>query len=262
MSQTTAAARAASHVASSLTLPPVRVLITGFEPFDADQDGALDANTSFALPKRLATREEETVVEHPSGKVLRATLSGAVLPVTWSASSAESARSDPGAADKLEALVRARRPHVLIATGMRGTPFTVDRTAYDLDGAGLPDNRGVRFDLPRRQVAADDAGPEFAIPTTLPADAIEEAWEEAAVPWRKSDTAGKYICNDVFYRAVWLQSRGSLTHRLLAAGFVHIPMTATTDMVEKAIAIVVREALEALDVAGLGVLGAGSSRRR
>lgn len=164
------------------------VLLTGFEPFGGDA----------ANPSGEAVRIAAAQWAGPE------TLVTAVLPVSFS-----------GAGAELERLLIEHSPDVVIATGLAGgrTGVTVERVAINLVDARIPDNDGAQpLDEPSLP------GGEAAVFTSLPAKAIVRDAAAAGIPISLSTTAGTFVCNHVFYRAVaWAAAHGR------RAGFVHVP---------------------------------------
>lgn len=163
----------------------MRILITGFEPFEG-----VPHNPSQALLPLL-----------PSG-VGVAGVSTAVLPVD-----SESVH------DALRDLY-ASGPDAVIHCGVavdRGHP-TVERRAKNRLAFTKPDNAGRR--IVDRPVL--EGGPEV-LETRLPVNGILEAWRDAALPGEASEDAGAFLCNQTLYLALsWLPAK-------VPAGFLHLP---------------------------------------
>ncbi|MDQ1733312.1 MAG: pyroglutamyl-peptidase [Pseudonocardiales bacterium] len=108
-------------------------------------------------------------------------------------------------------------PSLLICLGLAaGRPaLSLERVAVNVRDFPLPDHAGaIVVDEP---VLTD--GPA-AIFSGLPVKAILRQWQKDAVPGHVSNTAGTYLCNQLFYLAC---AQG--LDRDIAAGFVHIPDT-------------------------------------
>lgn len=166
------------------------VLLTGFEPFGGDA-----VNPSGEAVRLVAERwggPEELVT--------------AILPVTFH-----------GAAERLRSLVTARRPGIVIATGLAGgrAAIGVERVAVNLIDARIADNDGVQpVDVPSVEGAAPA---HFA---TLPVKAIARRIADAGVPAEVSYSAGTFVCNHVFFTALEAAASGT------RAGFLHVPWSA------------------------------------
>jgi pyroglutamyl-peptidase len=167
------------------------VLLTGFEPFD----GA-DTNPSW-----LAVRE---IAETWSGS---AALRTAELPVEFGT-----------AGDRLLELIARYEPTIVIATGLAEgrEAVTVERVAINVADARIADNAGARpIDEP---IVPGGPAAHFS---SLPIKAIAAALRDDGVPAGVSQTAGTFVCNDVFYRLMH-----ATNGRSMRAGFIHVPAAA------------------------------------
>lgn len=167
----------------------VRVLVTGFEPFDKSA-----YNPSQAIAEGLRG------LDLP-GVELRCQ----VLPVEFQRASAA-----------LCEVIDAWSPKVVIAFGQaegRGQ-ITPERVAVNLIDARIPDNAGFR---PQEQAIATD-GPA-AYFSTLPVREMVRALQEEGIGASVSMTAGTFVCNDLFY-AMQHHCRGLD----IRSGFVHVPL--------------------------------------
>jgi pyroglutamyl-peptidase len=91
--------------------------------------------------------------------------------------------------------------------------ISFERVAINVNDARIPDNLGAQpIDTP---VAADGPAAYF---TTLPIKMMVKAVREAGIGASVSQTAGTFVCNQVFYL---------LQHALAAtgvrSGFIHVP---------------------------------------
>lgn len=169
----------------------IDVLLSGFEPFD----GAA-VNESWEAVRRAAP------ALHESGVLARALL----LPVEFD-----------HAAETLLAAVREQRPSLVVAVGLaagRGA-ITPERTAVNVQDARILDNAGARpIDAP-----CVPGGPVGYF-STLPIKAMVAAARPG--PAAVSQSAGTFVCNDVFYR---LQHALATEPGLagIRGGFVHVP---------------------------------------
>ena len=187
----------------------VDVLLTGFAPFD----GA-DINESWQAVQAAAAQLRADGIE----------VAQLELPVEFDA-----------AGDLLEAAVREHRPGLVVATGLAAgrRAVTPERVAINVRDARIPDNAGDRpVDEP-----VVPGGPVGHF-STLPIKAIVAALaEEPAIPAAVSQTAGTYVCNDVFYHLLHLLA----TDPGLAGmrgGFVHLPAAADLPVEDSARALV------------------------
>jgi len=168
----------------------MRVLLTGFEPFDGEP-----VNPSMVVAQRLGASP-------PAGS----RLSVLVLPV-------ERHRADAMLIEALDA----RHPDAVLMLGEAGgrACVTPERIAINVDDYRIPDNAGQQ---PREQPVVD-GGPAGYF-STLPVAAMAARLERAGIPARVSCSAGTYLCNRVFYRVMHhLRGRAAAPR----AGFVHLP---------------------------------------
>lgn len=171
---------------------PRRVLVTGFEPF-----GGEEINASGEVVKRLA-----------SGPASNLDLSVRILPT-------EFAR----APHELETAIQSLEPEVVICLGQaRGRHYiTPERIAINVtDSLLLADNAG---DRPAEEPVVE--GGPAAYWSTLPVKAIEKRLRTSGIPARVSNTAGTFVCNQVFYALMH-----SISTRLpeVKGGFIHVPI--------------------------------------
>jgi pyroglutamyl-peptidase len=174
--------------------PPTRqrdrtVLLTGFAPF-----GGETVNPSWqaahALDGRVIEGHRVIAVELPCEF-------DASVPALWHA-------------------LRKAEPRVAIAVGLAGgrDGISLERVAINLIDARIPDNADAQpVDVP---VLRGGAAAFFA---TLPIKASLLALREADIAAHISQTAGTYVCNQVFYALMHALRRCRNTR----AGFVHVP---------------------------------------
>jgi pyroglutamyl-peptidase len=165
------------------------VLLTGFTPFDGEK-----LNPSWQAVRALDGRMIE------GHRVMTAELPcefDASMPALWHA-------------------LRKAEPRVAIAVGLAGgrEGISLERVAINLIDARIPDNAGAQpVDLP---VLRGGTNAFFA---TLPIKASLLALHEAGIAAHVSQTAGTYVCNQVFYALMHALRRCHNTR----AGFVHVP---------------------------------------
>lgn len=168
----------------------MRVLLTGFEAFDNDT-----LNPSQQIVTHFTAAP-------PPGLDLR----GAVLPVDTEA-----------APSVLHALLDAHQPEAVLLTGVavQRPALCLERVALNLLDFRIPDNAG-------RQVQDQPivpSGPD-AYFATLPVRALVERLIAAGIPATLSETAGTYLCNQVFYLARhWAATQPGAPQ----VGFLHVP---------------------------------------
>ena len=198
------------------------VLLTGFTPFAGEM-----VNPSWQAVRALggATIEGTRVVvaELPCEF-------DASLPALWRA-------------------VRRHEPRVAIAVGLAGgrDGISLERVAINMIDARIPDNAGAQpVDVP---VLGSGAAAFFS---TLPIKGALLELQRAGIPAHISQTAGTYVCNQVFYALMHALRR----RRNTRAGFVHVPWLPEQaaahgqpgmplDQMTKALEIIVRTALTA-----------------
>lgn len=164
------------------------VLLTGFAPF-----GGETINPSWQAVRALGGT---TIEGH---RVVVAELPcefDASLPALWRA-------------------VRRHEPRVAIAVGLAGgrDGISLERVAINVIDARIPDNAGAQpVDMP---VLGSGAAAFFS---TLPIKAALMELLHAGIPAHVSQTAGTYVCNQVFYALMHAARR-----QRFQAGFVHVP---------------------------------------
>ena len=165
------------------------MLLTGFAPF-----GGEAVNPSWQAVRAL---DGQMVEGH---RIVTAELPcefDASLPVLWRA-------------------LRKAEPKVAIAVGLAGGRhgISLERIAINLIDARIPDNAGAQpVDVPVLR------GGAAAFFSTLPLKASLLALREADIAAHVSQTAGTYVCNQVFYALMHALRRCRNTR----AGFVHVP---------------------------------------
>ena len=165
------------------------VLLTGFEPFDK----------AAVNPSWEAVRQLDGV---PLSEGV--TMVARCLPCAFAT-----------AAETLLQLINELRPAMVIATGLGPgrSDISVERVAINVNDARIPDNLGAQ----PIDIAVVDGGPA-AYFSTLPIKGMVKAVREAGIAASVSQTAGTFVCNQVFYH---------LQHALVGtgvrSGFIHVP---------------------------------------
>lgn len=164
------------------------ILLTGFGPFAGETE-----NPSGLLASAL---DGQVIAERP--------VTGVVLPVSTS-----------HAPKILDQAIASAGPDVLLALGLATgrNAVALERTAINTRDFPIPDADGQQ--VIDRPVLAD--GPAAYL-TGLPVKAILAAWQDEGLPGYLSNTAGTYLCNQVFYLAA---HRGATAG--FRAGLVHLP---------------------------------------
>jgi pyroglutamyl-peptidase len=166
------------------------VLVTGFEPFDPP----------WPNPSGLAASALD------GRAIAGARVCGAVLPVAYGAAGA-----------RLGDAIARERPSIVIALGMGGSEsFRLERKAVDRDDApDRPDNLGVERRGGHRD-HPEEPEERFA---TLPLAAIARAMTARGAAPYMSESAGRFVCNDLFYDLLRAAERAGIA----SAGFIHVP---------------------------------------
>lgn len=167
----------------------MRALVTGFEAFGGD---AVNASliAVMRLPAQIGALEIATVA----------------LPTSFARAS-----------DLLEAAIARVKPDLVLCVGEAGgrAALSVERVAINLCSARIADNDGA---LPVETAVI--AGGPAAYFATLPVNAIANALGAAGLPAEISNSAGTYVCNQVFYRLMHHTADAGNRWR---AGFMHVP---------------------------------------
>lgn len=165
------------------------VLLTGFEPFDND----------LVNPSWEAARELDGVQVSEGVQIV-----ARCLPCAFAT-----------AGEYLAQLISELKPAMVIATGLAPgrSEISIERVAININDARIPDNLGQQpIDT---AVVVDGPAAYFS---SLPIKAIVKALRDAGFAAAVSQTAGTFVCNQVFYL---------LQHRLAGAGvrsgFIHVP---------------------------------------
>lgn len=167
---------------------PVPVLLTGFTPFDG---APINPSWEAARPLARARSAEIRAVEIPT--------------------------SFAAAIGSLEAAIAEHRPRWVICAGLAPgrAAITPERIAVNVNDAAIPDNDGAQpVDIP---VVRGGPAAYFG---TLPIKAIVTELRAGGLPAAVSNTAGTFVCNNIFYGLMHL-----IATRFpgLRGGFVHVP---------------------------------------
>lgn len=165
-----------------------KALVTGFDPFGGESE-----NPSQQIAQAL---HGEVIAAHR--------IVGAILPTQFGAAPAV-----------LEKLIARHRPALVLALGQAGgrDGISLERVAVNLIDARIPDNAGAQ---PVDVCIVDNAANAYF--STLPVKAMLQQLRAAGVPAALSQTAGAFVCNQVFYALMH-----ALRRRRARGGFVHVP---------------------------------------
>lgn len=169
-----------------------RVLLTGFAPF-----GGEAVNPSWLAVQSLQGR-----------RISGHRVVAAQLPTVFG-----------DAPRRLQALVREHRPALVVCVGQAGgrAALSLERVAINLNDARIADNAGAQpIDTP---VVAGGPAAYFS---TLPVKAMLVTLQRQGLAAEVSQTAGTFVCNQVFYALMHLLAtqRGLKNTR---GGFIHVP---------------------------------------
>ncbi len=95
------------------------------------------------------------------------------------------------------------------------TSVSLERIAVNIAEASIPDNKG---NMPRGEKIFPDG--ENAYSATLDLKVAKDALNENSIPVQISNSAGLYVCNNLFYGVMYYINRHNLNTK---AGFMHIP---------------------------------------
>ncbi len=167
----------------------MRILVTGFEPF-----GGQSLNPSWEVARAL------------HGLTLEgAQVMSVQLPCVF-------AQALPA----LQQALAQHRPGIVLALGQAEgrCDFSVERVAINVMDARIPDNAGAQpIDVPVIE------GGTAAYFSTLPIKSLVAGLRAAGFPASVSQTAGTFVCNQVFYAL-----QHTLAGQGVHSGFVHLPL--------------------------------------
>ncbi|HEX6834750.1 MAG TPA: pyroglutamyl-peptidase I [Rudaea sp.] len=166
------------------------VLLTGFEPFGGDT-----VNPSLDIVRAL----DGALIEGHR-------IAGAGLPTVFA-----------DTVGLLETLLAEKRPRLVLALGLadKRQVISLERVAINLIDARIADNSGAQpVDVRIVEEAPD------AYFSTLPVKAMAQRLREAHIPVELSQSAGTFVCNQVFFALMHLLAQ---RHPGVRGGFVHVP---------------------------------------
>ena len=167
----------------------MKLLITGFDPFGGEK-----INPSFESVKDINDEIEGV-------KVIKKE-----IPTVFNKS-----------IDILHEVIEKEKPDYVICLGQAGGRFdmTVERVAININNARIPDNEGNQ---PIDTTIFKDG--ENAYFSTLPINTIAEEMKKNNIPASISNTAGTFVCNNLFYGLMYLINR---KYTSIKGGFIHVP---------------------------------------
>jgi pyroglutamyl-peptidase len=167
----------------------MRILVTGFEPF-----GGQSLNPSWEVARALRGLTLEA-----------AQITSVQLPCVF-------AQALPA----LQQALAQQKPDIVLALGQAEgrCDFSVERVAINVMDARIADNAGAQpIDVPVI------AGGPAAYFSTLPIKSLVAGLKAAGFPASVSQTAGTFVCNQVFYAL-----QHALAGQGVHSGFVHLPL--------------------------------------
>ena len=167
------------------------LLVTGFEPFGGEE-----------------TNSSELVARALHGQVIGGlAVVSVVLPCVFATA--------PGA---LQQALEQWQPRLVLALGQAAgrNELSLERVAINVMDAPIEDNAGQQpTDVP---VVVDGPPAYF---TTLPVKAMVDAVRNAGLPAGLSNSAGTFVCNQVFY---CLRHQLADAQPTVPSGFMHLPL--------------------------------------
>lgn len=165
------------------------VLLTGFEPFDQE----------LINPSWEAARQLDGVQLGENVQIVARR-----LPCAFAS-----------AGDCLMQFIAELHPVMVIATGLGPgrSDISIERVAINVNDARIPDNLGAQ----PIDTAVVVGGPA-AYFTTLPIKAMVKSVRQAGIAASVSQTAGTFVCNQVFYLL-----QHALAGTAIRSGFIHVP---------------------------------------
>lgn len=119
--------------------------------------------------------------------------------------------------DILEDKLLEFKPDLVLLFGQAGgrTAISVERIAINVNDSRAADNSGEI--LTDEVIFADGPAAYFS---TLDYKEIVNTLRTAKIPAYVSDTAGTYVCNNLFYTLMYLSDKHDLP---ISGGFIHVP---------------------------------------
>ncbi|MES2414779.1 MAG: pyroglutamyl-peptidase I [Pseudomonadota bacterium] len=124
-----------------------------------------------------------------------------------------------GSVTELKKLIRQHKPALVICVGQAGgrSALSLERVAINVADASIPDNAGEQ----PVDVAVRHKGPS-AYFSTLPIKAMLKSMHAAGIRAEVSQTAGTFVCNQVFYSLMDTLAK-QRSHSKVRGGFIHVP---------------------------------------
>ena len=167
----------------------MKILVTGFDPFDKDI-----INPAYEAVKKLPD------------KIKDAQIIKLEIPTSFERS-----------AIAIQEAIEKYSPDIILSIGQAGgrNEITIEKVAINLLEARIKDNDGYQpSDLPIKQDG------ETAYFTNLPIKGMIAHIKENNIPATISYTAGTFVCNSVMYNILYLINK---KYNNIKGGFIHVP---------------------------------------
>ena len=167
----------------------MKILVTGFEPFDKET-----INPALEAVKKL------------DNKINGAKVVKTKIPTVFGK-----------AIEKLEKEIEKEKPDIVICVGQAGgrSKITVERVAINIDDATIKDNEGNK---PVDNKIFKDGGNAYF--SRLPIKTIVKEMTKNKIPASISNTAGTFVCNHLMYGLLYLIDK---KYPNMWGGFIHVP---------------------------------------
>ncbi len=167
----------------------MKILVTAFEPF-----GGNVLNSSWEVAKLLPDHIGSLVIVKE------------MLPVDF-----------VSAGEKLRSLIEFHSPYVVLSLGQSSkyAGLSIERVALNLMDSVKPDNYGH---IPANEPIHSDG--DTAYMTTFPVRLLADACNRKGIAAKVSNSAGTFVCNRVYYEALYSVAKGLFPIKAL---FVHLP---------------------------------------
>lgn len=142
----------------------------------------------------------------------------------------------------LEPFIETLKPHAIVLLGLAAKSQTIrlERFAMNLKDSQHPDTAGQEC---RDQVILPN-GP-LAYSSTLPLREFERELTKYDIPVSISNSAGLYVCNNLFYHTMHYINNKDLAYQ---AGFIHVPETEPTTTAPMSLATIVDAVIRILQI--------------
>ena len=180
----------------------MKILVTAFEPF-----GGNVQNSSWEVAQLLPDHIGSSIIVK------------GMLPVDFM-----------DARKELRSLIDLHLPDVVLSLGQSSKfeGLSIERVALNLMDSIKPDNAGH---APTNEPIHPDG--DTAYMTAIPVRLMADACNRKGIAAKVSNSAGTYVCNSVYYEALYAIARQRLPLRALFIHLPHIPEQEKSPMVAK-----------------------------